>query len=602
MLYNYFEMEGSTKILLVLFVLSSAVFGQVKLIPNQINDLTFQLVFKIFPLLNLEEAENFLSINYDDSNWKNFYAPGSWENSPYQQHRGPVIYRLTFFLDKVPENQFAFYLGYGIDNDWTYINGHFLGHNGILEKIETYTAYDVQRFYLVPISALQPGKNVLAIVIKPYSRVGIFHGNILIGPVHLIKDTLLLENLILSIFLGIYSLVGFSFLLLAIRSPKEKVNWGFSLFILFFTIYFFIRSHLKFSISLDYLLLKRLEIIVIAIAPNFFLYFLLNFFNIKHTRLHFTFYGISFLSILLLMVAPENKHWSSILFYLLQPSWIFLMGLSLWILIKNFSKHPDAKSMTISIGLVILALLYDIFVSRQIYLFPRIQFISQFAFAFYILTTSWNLASRYRRMYHKLEEMVEERTASLKKANEELERIATHDHLTGLYNRMEWHRRLGGEWDRFRRYRMSINKPFSILFIDLDNFKMVNDSYGHQAGDELLIMLSDIMKTKLRSVDISARFGGDEFVLLLPETDAQSAQIVANKILLEFHEKLKTLMDNWTQKSSGVIPAYKYPGMSVGIAECPENVEISPDQLIQKADKALYAAKEAGKGKVVVAL
>lgn len=136
-------------------------------------------------------------------------------------------------MDKVPENQFGFYLGYGIDNDWTYINGHFLGHNGILEKIETYKAYDVQRFYLVPISALQPRKNVLAIVIKPYSRVGIFHGNILIGPVHLIKDTLLLENLILSIFLGIYSLVGFSFLLLAIRSPKEKVNWGFSLFILF---------------------------------------------------------------------------------------------------------------------------------------------------------------------------------------------------------------------------------------------------------------------------------------------------------------------------------------------------------------------------------
>jgi len=108
MLYNYFEMEGSTKILLVLFVLSSAVFGQVKLIPNQINDLTFQPVFNIFPLLNLEEAENFLSINYDDSNWKNFYAPGSWQNSPYQQHRKPVIYRLTFFWTRYLKTNLLF--------------------------------------------------------------------------------------------------------------------------------------------------------------------------------------------------------------------------------------------------------------------------------------------------------------------------------------------------------------------------------------------------------------------------------------------------------------------------------------------------------------
>lgn len=588
---------------LLLLASLSPLEAQLTLQTDQVTDLSFRPVFKVRPLRSFEEAHDLLGQEVDDSTWETFYAPEDWAKGPYPHHEGPVLYRLTVWLESEPRDQMALFWGYGIENDWTWVNGELIGHNGILGEaaVPTYTAYDVYRFYRVPVGLLRSGKNVIATVIVPYTRAGIFRGPILFGPLHLVSRYPDNERTILILFLGVYLLVGITYLLIAIRSPRELTHWGFAGFILLFTFYFLLRSQLKYLISLDYLLLKRLELILAAIAPSVFLFFLLSFYGSKHRIVHYAFYLTSVVSTVLLLILPENRHWSQVLFWMLQPSWIVLMGLTLWTLFRNWNMHPDGKPMGLSIGFVVLTLFYDLLVSRQIIPFRSVYFIAHFAFFVYILATSWILATRFAKMYTRMELLVEEKTATLKKAYEELERIAIHDPLTGLFNRMEWTRRLGGEWNRFRRYGMNINKPFSLLFLDMDNFKMVNDTYGHQAGDDLLRLVAAILKTRLRSVDISARLGGDEFVVLLPETGRNNARIVAEKILAQFRADRDVFLEELKSRTNAEIPADKLPGLSIGIAECPEDGEISPEELLQTADRALYTAKQTGKDRVVVA-
>lgn len=203
-------------------------------------------------------------------------------------------------------------------------------------------------------------------------------------------------------------------------------------------------------------------------------------------------------------------------------------------------------------------------------------------------------------MYQSMEAMVAERTASLKAANEELTRLATRDHLTGLLNRAEWQRRLGGEWGRFQRYRFRLKRPFSVLFIDLDHFKSVNDTYGHQTGDDLLRIVGKILTTRLRAVDVCARFGGDEFVILLPETNVDEAKIVANKIIREFDAAWEEMYARLLAETQRPIQPSRRVGLSFGIAVSPETGDTSPDELLRKADQALYQTKESGKGRLTV--
>ena len=106
------------------------------------------------------------------------------------------------------------------------------------------------------------------------------------------------------------------------------------------------------------------------------------------------------------------------------------------------------------------------------------------------------------------------------------------DPLTGLFNRRAFERKIAEEFERAKRY----NHPVSVLLLDIDNFKNINDTYGHHGGDTALVKISAILREKTRRSDFPARYGGEEFVLILPETDQESALQVANKI----HEEIRS--------------------------------------------------------------
>ncbi len=162
---------------------------------------------------------------------------------------------------------------------------------------------------------------------------------------------------------------------------------------------------------------------------------------------------------------------------------------------------------------------------------------------------------------------------------------AIRDHLTNLYNRLYLEEEGVREIERAKRY----NYPISLIIFDLDNFKRVNDEYGHLAGDEVLIKFAQIVSSNIRKTDIPARFGGEEFVVLLPNTDSQSAWKIAERIRETFERELFEFGKN----------TFKIT-VSAGVATCKPEDDCSLECLLAMADSALYEAKRDGKNRVKV--
>ncbi len=160
------------------------------------------------------------------------------------------------------------------------------------------------------------------------------------------------------------------------------------------------------------------------------------------------------------------------------------------------------------------------------------------------------------------------------------------DDHTGLYNARHLHRALEAEAGRARRF----GRALSLAFLDLDHFKAVNDAHGHQAGSALLREVGLVMRANLRAIDVPVRYGGDEFVAILPETGREQARIVAERLR-------RAIGDAVYLKDRGLTVRLT---SSVGIATFPDDGETAED-LLRGADRAMYRAKDSGRDAVVAA-
>lgn len=169
----------------------------------------------------------------------------------------------------------------------------------------------------------------------------------------------------------------------------------------------------------------------------------------------------------------------------------------------------------------------------------------------------------------------------LLKVAADFEYAAKHDALTGLANRREAHEQLDSEYQRYLRNR----RHFSVLLMDIDLFKSINDTYGHHVGDDTIVMVAQTIRDTSRKVDTVSRWGGEEFLLLLPETDNEEAARTANRIRKRI---ASTPVESDGQSVSTTI--------SIGVATIAGNESI--DRLLQRADEALYQAKSLGRNQV----
>jgi two-component system, cell cycle response regulator len=161
------------------------------------------------------------------------------------------------------------------------------------------------------------------------------------------------------------------------------------------------------------------------------------------------------------------------------------------------------------------------------------------------------------------------------------------DPLTGLFNRRAFERKIAEEFERAKRY----NHQVSVLLLDIDNFKNINDTYGHHGGDVALVKISAILQERTRRSDFPARYGGEEFVLILPETDQDSAFQVANKI----HEEIRSQIFGTSTSPFALT-------VSIGLSSTSTKDYADWRQMLEDADQAMYVAKNSGKDRVQVCL
>ncbi len=169
----------------------------------------------------------------------------------------------------------------------------------------------------------------------------------------------------------------------------------------------------------------------------------------------------------------------------------------------------------------------------------------------------------------------------------ELERLSVTDRLTELYNHGYFQQRLEEEVGRAERF----SHDMALIMIDIDDFKEFNDTYGHPRGDTVLKAVSAVIRQNLRDMDVAARYGGEEFVIVLPETDLKGATAVAERIRTGVEETAFIGVEDMAPISKSI---------SVGVATYPEHAT-TQSRLIESADRAMYAAKRAGKNMVKVA-
>ncbi len=173
----------------------------------------------------------------------------------------------------------------------------------------------------------------------------------------------------------------------------------------------------------------------------------------------------------------------------------------------------------------------------------------------------------------------------LKESLQKLEQMAATDPLTSLYNRRHFNEALDRSFAESLRY----GQDLSCMMADLDGYKKLNDQLGHQFGDKVLQVTGKIIQWNLRVMDIAARYGGDEFVVLLPRASAELAASVAERIQSQFVFQMKSL-----------IPAPLTLTMSLGIASMMHNKPPHAEQLVALADEALYTAKRQGKNRTII--
>ncbi|UZE94837.1 GGDEF domain-containing protein [Alkalimarinus alittae] len=173
---------------------------------------------------------------------------------------------------------------------------------------------------------------------------------------------------------------------------------------------------------------------------------------------------------------------------------------------------------------------------------------------------------------------------ALEKANVELESLSRTDRLTMLNNRGYWEECLQNEYSRLQRY----DTTSSLVMFDIDHFKKVNDTYGHQAGDEVIRVVSKLLRDSLRKTDIAGRYGGEEFGIILGHTSSENAFI--------YCERLRKAIEDTTVVHDGIEIKFT---ISLGICEASKKLE-DYKQWLEKTDQALYQCKESGRNKTMI--
>lgn len=531
---------------------------------------------------------------FDDRAWTSLQVPKSWGRQGFAGVYGMAWYRTRVSLPWPVDTPIGLALG-KIDSAYeVFAGGRLLGGVGRVPPSPD-MQYDRHRIYVLPPDVREAdGSVVIALRVwraagKSPGAAGPVEGPFEIGPLDgVIERDLLAESGQLALVLLFVAAGVFHLGLRALRPGTAAYGW-FGLLAIEAAAYAFLRTQWKYLLFDDFVLLKKVEHLMIYLVPATFLQFLWVFFDRPVPRAIRALQA-SVLAAGAVIVMVPGLDMALRLLPAVQVT-AFAAGAVGTVLVARFVRAGDPEARLLGLGAlcVVLTIASDFLVERNFVVAPRTVV---YGFAVLVFGMSLALANRFHRVLAEvdglrrdLEQRVETRTRELSAAYAQMEALALRDGLTGLLNRRAMQDRAEAVLAAARRHRT----PFALALVDVDHFKAVNDTHGHHQGDRILAHAARCLASGVRASDDVGRWGGEEFLALLPDADATEATMAA--------ERLRARVE-----------ASPFPGaagpitvtVSVGVAAAaPAGVEaVQIDDLIRAADAALYRAKAQGRNRV----
>ncbi len=340
-------------------------------------------------------------VDYDDRSWEITSLPSSWDKK-YPGWEGICWYRIHVkFPGELPDSSMGISLGIISDVDEIYFNGHLIGKTGAFPPGRK-SSYDRKRIYEIPTKYIIPGAaNLFAVRIAglfPH-EAGPYTGTFCIEQFSKLQESILVKEFFDSFFVIIYLVVAFYFGIIFVRKSEDKEYLFFSLLTFSSAVYLFMRTQIKYFITENFLLLKRIEYIHLFIIMVFMIEFFTFYFRRRHTLFHYIYFILTLISLVPVLFMTDYILWNNILYYVVQPSWLIPLGYFIFVAIKEYRDDEDAKYVLYAFPVVWIMIINDILVDRRIYTFPRL---SIYSFMVVIIGTAVLMRKRFNRLYSEL--------------------------------------------------------------------------------------------------------------------------------------------------------------------------------------------------------
>lgn len=530
----------------------------------------------------------------DDGSWDTVSLPHRWPLGGYPEQGHMAWYRLTLNIDPALLNTrltdtIAIRMGKVYSAYEIYVEGRHIGGVGRLPPLSELD-YDRQRVFTVP-SAVVAGDGRMVVALRVWGgepelvngwTAGPVTGDFILG----YSRELMIDSVIgalpgvifamLTLAFGLYHLYLYS------RNRSLNTFFWFGLLACNIAIYGLMITQWKYVTEIPFVVMKKIEFGALYVAPAIVMQMVWSLLQSSINR-WLRVYQLSFVavSLLVILVPGHTVHYHTLGLWRL---WILpAMLLVPWLLLVA-ARGGNREARTVLLGFIVFlaAALNDLLID---WIHLDSTLLAPLGFMAVLVAMAVSLANRFTNMYGKLEQEVAQRTAELSAANQQLARVARLDHLTGLLNRRGFIEEAQSEIRRFER----MGKPFSLVLADVDNFKRFNDAYGHVCGDHVLNRLATLLRSRLREIDQVGRWGGEEFIMLLPVTDTEGATVVAEKM----RQAVAGSAFEFDNQQLAIT-------MTFGLATFGAGDTL--DACVARADSALYRGKASGRNKVMVGI
>ncbi len=530
----------------------------------------------------------------DHSRWGHILSPRDWRRQGFGDFTGIGWYRAVIQFDMSNPamegdlHQVAVGMGKIHSAYELYVSGEYIGGVGSLPPSPR-IMHDRLRIYPIPRHLIDDdGKMLLAVrvwrdsTLGRSSTAGMYEVPVRIGTAVDLTRTMFIPEVRTLMLVIMYLVFGVYHLYLFARNRRSTEFFWFGLSSFLVSIYCLEVSQWRHLFPIiSYEAHKKVEYSILYLFAATGIQMVWSLLQYKPSRYQ-RWYQLTHVALAALILIVPGQ---AILVYSLFP-WqmlaiLGLMGVMVHVLWESLHGNKEARTMLPGWAIFLGIGLNDILVAQGV--LQNERWLS-LGFAAVMISMLLSLANRYSRMYNHLETEVRERTRELQETNEKLVETARLDALTGLLNRRGFAQKLEAEIARVMRTR----RNFVLIMADIDHFKLFNDQHGHACGDYVLREIAALLRNQLRDVDIMARWGGEEFTFLLPETSLEGGAVLAEKLRSAVEQHQFNYRDNIILNLT----------ITMGVAQYYQGMSI--DDCLARADQALYEGKEAGRNRVVV--